>query len=247
VVLLDEDLPRVDGLTGSRGRTHRILEQLEREGRLRQVKRGAYVLVTATGVIETGLLDLVAAITPKPHLVTAGKALQFHDLTDQHFRRAMVLVPRQLRPWSWRGEEVRYARTTPRRLRGGARTRRSKARIATPERAIVDSLDHPGWGVTLSQVVEALDTALRRYPDFASSLAVTVAEYGSHALARRIGFLVSRLAGPEKAKSLIALRGRTKAVTPLLKGGPEQGSVDPTWQVRENVDFDRLVAHRQVI
>lgn len=246
VVLLDEDLPRIDELTRSRGRTHRAIEQLERDGRLRQVKRGAYVLVTATGVIEADLFDLIAALTPKPYLITAGKALQFHDLTDQHFRRAIVLSLTQLRPWSWRSDEVRYARTTRNRLRGRARTRRSRARVATPERAIVDSLDHPSWGITLSQVVEALDIALGRYPDFASSLAVAAAEYGSHALARRLGFLISRLADQDQAKPLIALRGRTKATTPLLKGDPRDGPVDPTWHIRENVDFERLAAHREL-
>jgi predicted transcriptional regulator of viral defense system len=214
---------------------------------LRPVRRGAYVLSDATGGARANLLDLIAALTPHPYLVSGGRALQFHEITDQHFRRADVLVATQLRSWSWRGDEVRYARTD-RPLRGHAtRTRKTHAWIATPERAIADSLSHPAWGVTLSQVVEALDAMLNRDPTFSDRLAGEVAAANRNALARRLGFLVSNLRDIDAARGFLPLRGHSKAATPLLARGPADGTVDRVWRVRINADPAVLLQHRQVM
>ena len=198
--MFDEDASQLRELTGSRSRSHAVLERLERAGRIRRVRRGVYALVDSTGGVRVGILDLIAASTPDLHLVTGGRALQFHGLTDQHFRRVHVLATSQLRSWAWRGDEVRYVRTEA-ALRGGAvRTRKTRARVATPARSIADSLSHPRWGVTLAQVVEALDAMLGRDLGFADGLAIEVAHQDNHALARRLGFLVSHLAGPNAAR-----------------------------------------------
>lgn len=246
VVVLDEDLPALDALTTSRARSHRVLGALERAGRLRRVRRGAYVLVDATGGVRTGILELVDALTPPRYLVSGGRALQFHDLTDQHFRRVHVLVAEQLRPWSWRGDEVRYVRSASRLRVGSSRRGKAPARIASSERAIADSLDHPSWGVTLAQAVEALDLAIGRSPEFVDRLAGEVAALQRAALARRLGFLVSYLAGPEAARVFLPLRGTSKASVLLLAGGPNDGPIDSLWSVRVNVEPSRLLEHRVV-
>lgn len=245
IVVLDEDIVALDEVTGSRSRSHSLVERLERADRVRRVRRGVYVLVDATGGVRVGVLDLIAALTPNRYLVTGGRALQFHELTDQHFRRVHVLVAGQMRSWSWRGDDVRYVRTE-RSLRGWVRTRKTRARIASPPCAIADSLGHPRWGVTLAQVVEALDTMLTRDPDFADALAAEVVRQDSHALARRLGFLVSKLAGAEAARPFLPLRGDSKAATPLQAGGPSDGPIDRSWQLRVNVDLERLLQHREV-
>jgi predicted transcriptional regulator of viral defense system len=246
IVVLDSDISALDELTGSRVRSHSLIKGLERDGRMRHVRRGAYALVDSTGSIRVGVLDLVAALTPSPYLVTGGRALQFHELTGQHFRRLHVLATGPLRPWSWRGDEVLYVRTDGRRLRGATRTRKTRARIATPARGIADSLGHPRWGVTLGQVVEALATMLERDRDFADALAVEVSKNGNHALARRLGFLVSQLTGAQASRPFLTMRGASKASTPLQAGGRREGSIDATWQVRVNVELGRLLQRREV-
>jgi predicted transcriptional regulator of viral defense system len=246
IVVLDEDVAELDELTGSRTRSHAVLERLDRAGRIRRVRRGVYALVDATGGVRVGILELIAASTPDPYLVTGGRALQFHGLTDQHFRRVHVLAASQLRSWSWRGDQVRYVRTDA-PLRGGAvRTRKTRASIATPARAIADSLSHPRWGITLAQVVEALDAMLAHDPGFADALAVETGRQANHALARRLGFLVSHLAGPDAARPFLALQGASKASTPLQAGAGAVGPIDSRWQVRANIDLERLLQHREV-
>jgi predicted transcriptional regulator of viral defense system len=248
VVVVEEDLTVVEAMVRSRTRAHQLLQELESHGRLRSVRRGVYTLVSQTGTIEAGLLDLIAAITPTPYIVTAGRALQFHELSDQHFRLVVVAAPRKLHSWAWRGDTVRYARVGRHRLRGSViRTRRTAARVASPERAILDSLEHPAWGVSLSQVVEALDVAVRRNDDFVDRLAAEAALAQNNAVARRLGFLVSRVVGDPDARAFLALRGSSKAITPLQAGGAQTGRIDRMWRVRENVEFEQLLGHREVM
>jgi predicted transcriptional regulator of viral defense system len=241
---LDADLAALDASFGSRARIHALIARLEKAGRLQPVRRGAYTMVDAGGNTRAGILDLVAALTPKPYAVTAGAALQFHGLTEQHFRLLVVLVNTQLRPWSYRGQAIRYVRTS-RKLAGiGTRSRKTTAAIANPARAVADSLDHPAWGVTLPQVAEATDRLLKRDPAFADTLASEIAEHYGHALARRFGFLITALAGADAARPFLLLRGSSKAAAKLLAPGPDRGPVDTTWGVRINVDRSVLTQHR---
>jgi predicted transcriptional regulator of viral defense system len=140
---------------------------------------------------------------------------------------------------------VRYSRTDRPLRRDSTRTRKTRALIATPERAIADSLAHPKWGVSLSQVVEALDILLTRDPACADRLATEIAEHDSHTLARRLGFLTARLAGDAAARPFLPLRGHSKATTPLRTGVGATGPVDSTWNVQVNVDLELIIRPRQ--
>lgn len=244
IAVAETDFPVLDAVSGARSRTRALIGRLEKAGRLRPVRRGAYTLVDAGGNTRVSALDLVAALTPKPYAVTAGAALQFHELTDQHFRLVVVLVDTQLRSWRYRGQTVKYARTDRKLIGAATRTRKTPAAIASPARAIADSLDHPSWGVTLAQTAEALDRVLRRDPAFMDILAVEVATHYSHALARRLGVLVTALVDSNAARPFLPLKGRSKAAVKLLPSGLEEGPVDPTWGVRINVDLALATQHR---
>jgi predicted transcriptional regulator of viral defense system len=244
IILADKDFALLDPVSGSRTKSRALVRRLEQAGRARSVRRGAYTLVDAAGNTRASALDLVAALTPKPYLVTAGAALQFHDLTDQHFRLIIVLAGTQLRGWAYRGQQIRYVRTGRKLAGAAARSRRSPAAIATPAIAIADSLDHPSWGVTLAQVAEAIDRMRDRDRAFPDALASEVADHYGHALARRLGVLITALAGPNAARAFLPLRGRSKTAAKLLAGGPDTGPLDTTWGVRINVNLSIATQHR---
>jgi predicted transcriptional regulator of viral defense system len=243
VVRLDEDMQAVDATTGSRRRSQDALRQLTRDGRLRRVRRGIYLLVAPTGSTDARVLALIDAVTPRPYLVTAGRALAELGLSDQHFFRVIVLSAHRLSDWSWQGDEVRYALLAPGRI-WGARTP-DGPQLATAERAILDCLANPRWGVSLAQSAEAIDRAVpgRTSPD---RLAQAAERYGSAAAARRLGYLLELLHGPEAAEPLLELRGRSHAHVLLSSSGPDRGPTNPRWGVRVNVDADALVAHRLI-
>ena len=243
-VVLPRDWPLLDEISGSRGNARVLLHRLARAGRLRPIRRGAYAVRNERGVVHVSTLELIGAITMQSHLVTAGRALQEYGLTDQGFREIVVATPAKERGWEWQGERVRYVRLPKRQLWGGRD--RDGTTIASPERAILDSLAHPGWGVTLSQVVEAIGRAHQHDPRFVERLAAAAARYGNTMLARRLGYVTEETIGPDAAQSFLALRGRSNADAPLVAGLARKGARDSRWLVAENVPIEALTDYREV-
>ncbi len=243
VVRLDEDIEALDATAGSRRRSQDALRQLNHDGRLRRVRRGVYLLVAPTGSTDVRLLDLIDAVTPKPYLITAGRALTEFNLSDQHFFRVIVLTSHRLNDWRWQGDQVRYAVLAPERIWGLYSP--DGPSIALPERAILDCLANPRWGVSVVQTAEAVDRAA---PGCTSPerLARAAERYGSAAVVRRLGYLLELLHGPAAAEPLLALRGRSHAHILLSSSAPDRGPSSPRWGLRINVDPDALLAHRLV-
>jgi len=231
----------VDQITGSRVSSQALVFRLGQKGLLRQIKRGAYAVRPRSGTLVLSALDLVGPVGPDLHLLTAGRALAMHGLSDQAFRSLVVLVPVAQRGWEWQGERVKYVVQPPRRIWGGREVRaaRTPTIVARPERAILDSLSHPAWGVSLGQVVRAL-TLSTRDPAFIERLAEATVRYDNAAAARRLGFIVSRLASTSAAAPFRVLRGGSRAATPLVPGGPQGGPISAEWRIRENVPFALL-------
>jgi predicted transcriptional regulator of viral defense system len=173
--------------------------------------------------------------------VTSGYALAHHGLSDQSFRTIIVLSPVQQRGWHWQGERVVYVLQPEERIWGGRplKPADSPTFVAGGDRAIVDSLAHPRWGVTLGQVVEAIRKASSD-PGFSERLARTAARYGNAAVARRLGFITSRLGGERAALPFRSLIGTSRAPALLDVSGPHSGKPHPEWRLTENVAFDLL-------
>jgi predicted transcriptional regulator of viral defense system len=242
IVRLDEDLEALDGATGSRRRSHDSLRRLQRDGRLRRIRRGIYVLVGPTGTADTGVFQLIDATTPRPYLITAGRALAEFGLSDQHFFRVVILTPHDLESWRWQGDDVVYVHTPEERI-WGLYTPNGPS-VALPERAILDCLAHPRWGVTLPQVAEAIDRGIQNGRTPPAGLASAATRYRNHAAAQRLGYLIEALHGADAAEPFLALRGRTHSAVLLSASGMNRGPIDSKWRVRVNVDPDALVAHR---
>jgi len=242
VLRVPEDLVVVDPLVGDREKAVALVRRLTKTGWLRRVRRGAYVVRSRSTTVDVSAIDLIGELSPTEHLVTTGRALAIHGLTDQSFRRTVVLASAAVRDWEWLGESVQYAIVKPEDIWGGSPLGRSRrpTLLATPERAILDSLAHPAWGVSHSQAVRALKGALG-HPKFIDRLARATARYNSDATARRLGFLTERLAGSSAAAPFVALRGSGHATTPLRIGGLSSGPVDSKWLIRVNVDLDLLL------
>ena len=233
----------LDATTGSRRRSQDALRQLMRDGRLRRVRRGFYLLVAPTGSTDARVLPLIDAVTPRPYLITAGRALAELGLSDQHFFRVIVLSAHRLNNWSWQGDEVHYALLSPERIWGPCTP--NGPQVALPERAILDCLANPRWGVSLMQAAEAVDRAVPGRTSV-ERLAQATERYGSAAVAQRLGFLLELLHGSNVAEPLLPLRGRSHAHVLLSPSAPDRGPTSPRWGIRINVDPEALVAHRLI-
>ncbi len=163
-------------------------------------------------------------------------------LSDQHFFRVVVLSASRLADWSWQGDEIHYARLSAERIWGACEE--TGPSVARQERAILDCLANPRWGVSLPQSAEAIDRALAGGLPVAR-LVKAARRYESAAVVRRLGFLIELLAGADVSEPLLRLRGRSNGYVLLAASGPTKGPTNARWRVRVNVGEEALLAHRQ--
>lgn len=236
VAVPSQDLDIADELTGSRARTREALGRLVRKGQLTTVRKDLLLLPDATGRVTVGLDQLIDTIAPEPYLITGGRALEHHQLTDQHFFSVPVLVPTRVSPLMYRGEHAIFLATDPEHIWGWVDDERP--RYATPERVIVDVVEGPRYSVAFPQVLSALDLAVRRDRELLERLVEVLGRFASVAAARRVGLLVDRLFGADAAAPFRGLIGQSRTPVLLRRGGVTHGPVDPIWRVIVNVSTD---------
>jgi predicted transcriptional regulator of viral defense system len=226
------DLDSLSGVADGKWSAQSAIQRLVRSGRVTRVRRDLLVLPDSTGRLKLDLPDLIDVVAPQPYLITAGRALEHHDLIDQHFFGVTVLTPKELEPLSFRGQSAKFVKTDVENIWDWVETPRP--RYALPERAIVDALNHPRYGVSLSLAVDALLAAERRDPNFTDRLLDTVRRFESPAIARRVGYVVHRFVGPDAAMPFRKLIGQNRSPVMLRPTGRRTGDVDSAWRVLVN-------------
>ena len=171
-------------------RSQEALGRLARKGQLTAVRKDLLVLPDVTGRVTAGLDQLIDAVAPEPYLITGGRALEHHRLTDQHYFSIPVSAPSRDHAHV-PGERAVFLATSPEAHLGLGGRRAS--RYATPERVIVDVVDSPRYSVAFSQVVSALNLAVRRDPELLERLVEVLGRLRQLPPARRVGLLVDRL------------------------------------------------------
>ncbi len=227
-----EDLAALLRIAPSRAAAQKAVQWLVQSGRVVRVRKDLLVLPEATGHLVVDMVDLVDAVARRPYLITAGRALEHYDLTDQHFFGLSVLTTDQIEPLKFRGQTAKFFQTSPEHIWGAGRG--SGPRYALPERAIVDSLNHPRYGVSLSQTIDALLMASDREPKFLDRLHRTVVRCNSPAAARRVGLVVERFLGSEAAAPFQDLIGQNRSPVLMRPRGKSEGEHDATWRVNVN-------------
>lgn len=219
------------------------LQRLARAGRVVRVRRDVVALPDAAGLLGIDMADLIDVITPDPYLITGGAALERADLTDQHFFGLVVLVPSRVRQLRYQGQTATFFTADPASIWGADGDKHPC--FALPERALIDALNHPRYGVSLTLALDALLLAASRDPEFLDRLLAAVRRYGAgpkghnaRSAARRMGLLVDRLFGGDAAAPYRELIGANDAPVLLRPGGRESGHVDRTWRVVVNAAIE---------
>lgn len=171
-----------------------------------------------------------------PYYLSWHTALWHYELIDQQSRRIYAAVTRRKREVKIGLASTRFVQITPRKFFGRVQTDEYETPIwmATPEKAIVDSFDHPALAGSVSTVADAMNRGVAYGTIDPELLVQTAIRFGSPMLNRRLGFFMD-LMGIPGAEPLLAHLGR-KHATPLVPGGkPAPGTeVDATWRVYRN-------------
>jgi len=230
------DLKQLASVAGSPSAAQEAIRRLAVAGRVARVRRDLLVLPDTTGLLGVDLPDLIDVVATRPYLITAGRALEHHGLTDQHFFGAIVLVTARLEPLRFRSQTATFLETDPTNIWGWEDA--PGPCYARPERAILDVLNHPRYAVTLTQAIDALVLADSRDPAFIRRLLDAVVFSGSPAAARRVGLVVERFVGPPAAAPFRDWIGKNRAPVLMRPRGRRSGHLDETWRVLVNASLE---------
>ena len=199
------------------------VRRLVRAGRVAHVSRGIYTILERPRVPvlldDDFLAILTAPLRDVDHYVSWRAALSRHGLTEQDPRTVSVAVRVRRRARESGGSTMRPVYQSPGRFFGyrSVRTRSGGTiSIATPEKAIIDSLDRPDLAGGLPEVVKALGQT-SAYD--AEALVRTAKRYPSKATIARLGYLMTLLAIGDPAP----LRGLVRRNGPATPSGPAGG------------------------
>ena len=234
---IDLDLARLPH--DRRAAARSALFRLTTGGRIARVRRDLVVLPDTTGLTNVSIIDLVDAVATRPYLITAGAALAHHEFTDQHFFTTVILVANPITNFDWRGQTACFFAVEPDNIWGAGSTRGPQ--YATTERAILDALNHPRYGVGFTHVIDAIRLAQTRDQKFLTRLERAVGRYsagtahhGSRSAARRVGMIVENLFGEAAADPYLAMIGSNRTPVRLRPSGSRHGRVDTKWRVIVN-------------
>lgn len=217
-----------------RRRAYQLAGRLKSEGLADQVENGKYLLL---GLEPERVLSnplFIANQLVNPCYVSYWSAVHFHGLTTQAPHTVFCATTRKKNPLTYRDQTYRYVLVKPHKFFGYQRELVGGLRvlIADEAKAIVDSLDQPRYAGGLSEVANALTTAL---PDLDLELLVDYAvRMADKSLASRLGYLLDQLGklapGLPVSQSPVALDPEQ----------PRQGAYDARWHVVVNVPADSL-------
>jgi predicted transcriptional regulator of viral defense system len=227
IVVPSIDLSTVKERLGNQ-RVRDALKRLVHSGRVLSVRHDLLVLPDATGRVTVGITELIDVVAPAPYLITGGRALEVHRLTDQHSFSVVTLVPRPVLDFTFRGEKAVFSTARDTRIWGWVE---DGPHIALPERALIDAVRSSDYGVPLSMAIAALHSAVARDSNFTNKLARSARRFDSAAVSRRLGLLVESCCGHEAAEPFRDLLGTSRTPVLLRPGGLPSGKIDTSWRV----------------
>lgn len=230
------DLDTVARRTGSREAAQKAVQRLARAERIVRIRKDLLILPEVTGLLNVEMDTLIHAITSQAYLITGGRALEHHHLTDQHFFGVIVLVSNRIQRVTYRGQTATFLLTDPQNIWGWQEGVRPH--YATPERTIVDTLNHPRYAVSLTQSLNALLTAASNDPSFLDRLLHAVIRYGSPSAARRVGLVVERFFGATPASPFLPFIGENRLPILMRPGGNPEGCLEAKWRVIVNATLE---------
>ena len=224
--VLAADIQTAMGLTPQA--TSNLLNRLTRAGLVDRVATGRYAIrqlgSLGTGAAWDDLGSAVAALfAPHPHRIGFLTALAQHGLLVRPVRPVQVASPFRPRKTSLTGRPLRVVREAEATVLIGTQPL-GPSRLATVERALLDTASRPQLTGGTARLAEALAAA-----GATTGLRGLAEEVGGSAAYRRIGSIASTLSLPV-AEGLEPLPWRT--LVELDRGARGKGGwVDTAWGV----------------
>jgi len=220
------------------------VERLVAKGMLHRLQHGRYVASRERGPARSPRLqafDPVAEAVLRrlgaEYYVSWHSALWYHGLIDQQSRRIYVAVRREKRPVRIGLAEVRFVQVTERKFFSweNAEDYEWPVRVATVEKALVDSFDKPKLSAPVPVIADAMRRAWRSGKLDPEKLVAAVERFDGPTVTRRVGFFMDLYGIPGSERLTLRLgRGYAVPLTPGHRPAPGEQPVNPRWRVYED-------------
>ena len=229
---------RAQALTA--GASDADLRRLVRRGYAARLGRGLYsVIELPARRSEDPLVAATSHLSGEPHFVSWWAALAHYGMTEQVPFAIAVAVRRAHRDREAGGLRIHHVVLDQSKFYGfrHGSQKNSGTSIASPEKALLDSLDRPGLAGGLREVVKALAWPGAYDSDRLVSLA---GRYPVRATIRRLGYLMETLDLGD-ASPLVALVAPAGPLTSLATDrSAVEAEVDRRWWVADNIGDSTL-------
>lgn len=221
-----------------------LMYRMRKKGLAHQLQAGRYAINVHGEPSRFPILDSLEDLAPalldrlgRDYFLSWHSALWHHGLIDQQAQRLLVAVPKQKRDAHIGRLHVHFVRPAARKFFGWEVVEAGAVglRVATIEKALLDSFDLPRYAAPVAIVAEALKISYREARLDPERLVSMALRFASPALNRRLGFFMD-FYGIPGADPLLAHLGRDWAVA-LEPGGRvdvDETPVDRRWRVAQD-------------
>lgn len=242
------------------GYASKILERLDRKGYLERIIRGKYLFIP----LEYGYEEryppmnslVVGSVLMEPYYYGYQTANNYHGFTSQFSPTAYICTVKPRRNFRWRNTSYRFVTLVVNKFFGFTKVKADgcDVNVAEPEKAVLDTLDKPGYCGGVSQAAYVVSNALGSGLDTDKLLSYVV-RMGQNSVLQRLGYLVELLSerglinvGEDFLNSITGLIPEGVSYTYLGPVGTHghQGPVEGRWKIIMNVDEATVLSELEV-
>ncbi|MBD3171229.1 DUF91 domain-containing protein [Candidatus Bathyarchaeota archaeon] len=233
----------------------KLLERLERKQYLERVKRGIYLYIPLEYGYENRFTPMnslvVGSVLVDPYYFGYQTANRFHGFTTQFSPVTYICTTKTRRTHKWKSTRYKFVNLVQKKFFGFEKHLSDGCNIfiASPEKAVLDSIDKPDYSGGLSQVVAVVLNAFKRGLDKEKLLNYAIM-FDSNTLIQRLGYILDILyenryldMNGNFVESIERLLPENTSNTFLgsVKSNEGRGSIDNKWNIIENVSIEKLL------
>jgi predicted transcriptional regulator of viral defense system len=247
-----KDAMKIMGVSYDHAR--QLLHGLVRDRWLARIQPGKYELIPAErgeyAFPDTNPLFL-GSVLVQPYYYSYATAAFFHGLSTQASQMVFIATSQDLpRRRLVRGKEYRLVLQPEHKFFGWSEVNAygSQVNMAEPEKAFLDSLDHPAYAGDIPEVTAMLwqgrnNLDWQKIVDFA-------VRFQSRALLQRLGYMLDALKIPIEPYVRSSLLDKAVQKSKCYLGQPAHwgtgGEYSPIWQIVDNLPRKELFAELEV-
>jgi predicted transcriptional regulator of viral defense system len=219
-----------------------LLDWLVRKRWILKIKKGVY-LIAPLEAGEFGAANytvhsfIIASVLVEPYYIAYWSALNHHGLTDQTPPAIYVATTKPRNSRTIFNTQFKFVAIPPRKMFGIEETEieKRKIKISTPEKTIVDCLDHPEHCGGTEEIAKAVYFAKDEIDQ--TKLVNFAQKIGNTAVLKRLGY-ISETLKIEKLTNLLSSAKLATGYSLLDPTAKRQGRIVEKWRILVNVQVD---------